>query len=604
MWVIQAGLRRGSVETYPLQNNGGVVLGRIFDRRHGEYGAPSHVAFDAAETRLLVGSAGQHLVDRYWGTYFAVLHDAAAAKYHVFRDPIGTLPCYHAKFKGLDIFFSHIEDCVRFLSISFAPNRRNLTRWLIFGGPVADDTGLDNVTSVPVGERLTLSHGHVARSRLWDPIAIAADARLEDPEKAAQALRSTVQNTIDAWASCYENVTHRLSGGLDSSIVAGCLAQAPSRPQINYLNLVIDMELDAQRMHLPGVDRRIADKLRAIAGHGDERYFARLVAERWQTALIERHRTLSMDMTRLWSVPLNVRPAMYFTAMEMDDVELELVKTRGTQAFFSGQAGDSVFLATQQPLPAIDYAYLHGLKPGLWEQVVATSKLSRESLWSVVGKAVRHGILRRPYSLPFSILSQPSLLKQELVGALTLEDLESDLSKRISHAALPPGKRDHLKGVTCSGYHDCIFSSGQYAEHIDPLNSQPVWEMMLQIPTCTLLTGGVSRGLARRAFADLLPAEIRKRVVKGTGSPFYQQLVKRNRDFLRERLLDGLLVQNDYLDRHRLEECLAAPDPSMTITPVSILGYLAAEVWLQQWAGHSKHTAAPATPALQSNATS
>ena len=581
--VMHTGLRPASAEAYRLKNSGGVVLGRIFDRNHSDYAAVPDVDFDAGETRKIVSSGGQHLVDRYWGAYFAVVRDEPAARHHVFRDPTGNMPCYHTRLKGVDVFFSHVEDCVQLLPISFSINQQYLTRWLICSTLTTRETGLENVESVPAGERLTLSHGEVARSRCWDPIAIAAASRLEQVDQAAAALRSTVQDTVNAWASCYGNITHRLSGGLDSSIVAGCLAQAPSHPQISYLNLSIDVELHQERLLLPGIDRRTADKVRAIAGYGDERHFARLVAERWQTELIERRRTLSMDLMRLWGTPLKASPALYFTKMEMNDAELEMVKTHGTQALFSGQAGDSVFLATQQPLPAIDHAYLHGLGSGFREQLVATSRLSKDSLWSVLGKAVRHGILRRPYVHPFAVMSLPTLVNEELSRNLSSEDFESDLSRLIERSKLPPGKRDHVKGVTWSAYYDFVFDSGKYADHIDPLNSQPVWELMLQIPTCTVLAGGISRGLVRRAFADLLPAEIRKRQVKGTGGPFYQHLVRRNKDFLRTRLLDGLLVQHGYIDRHRLEECLAAQDPSMAIPATSILSYLAAEAWLQQW---------------------
>jgi asparagine synthase (glutamine-hydrolysing) len=601
-FVMHTGPRRGSAEAYPLKDNQGVVLGRVFDRHQSEYSAAPRIALNADETHRIVGSAGQHLVERYWGAYVAFVRDESTARHHVFRDPIGNVPCYHTRFKGVEIFFSHVEDCARLLPVAFAVDRQYLTRWLIYCGLTTSETGLENVQSVPAGERLTFLHGHMTRSILWDPIALAGAAHLEQADEAAGALRSTVQNTVDAWASCYGNITHKLSGGLDSSILAGCLAHAPSGPRVSYLNVSIQMEMQPERLHLPGFDPRLAAKTRAIAGSGDERYFARLVADHWKIPLVEGQRTLSMDLMRLWHTPLNVSPSMYYTSMEMDDAELELARSHGTEAFFSGQAGDELLFATQQPLPAIDYAHRHGLTRGLWEQLVATSKLSKESLWAVLGKAVRHGILRRPYALPFALLKQPTLVNEELAGKLTSEDFEYDLSRRVSRSALPPGKRHHVNGVAGAGYYDFVFDSGKYADHIDPLNSQPVWEVMLQIPTYTALHGGISRGLARRAFADLLPAQIRKRQVKGTGGPFYQYLVRRNRAFLRERLLDGLLVQQGYLDRRRVQECLEAQDPSTRIYAVHILNCLAAEVWLRQWTEYQRHGAAPESTMLQ-NAT-
>lgn len=587
LFVMHTGSRRGSAEAYQLKDGNGVVLGRLFDRRHRHYTIAPSISFDAATTRDIVGSGGEHLIHRYWGTYFAIVRQPAPAGYHVFRDPIGNTPCYHTRFKGVEIFFSHLEDCVRLLPIQFSVDTRHLARWLVFGKQTVQTTCLKGVTSVPAGERLTFSQGRMTHSVLWDPIAIASTTDLEQPELAASTLRTTVQETIDAWASCYENITLRLSGGLDSSIVAGCLAQSPARAQVSYLNVCIDLDSSRDDLPIPGIDARTADKIRAITGSGDERYFARLVAQRWRTELIERRRTLELDLRRLWDVVPTVDPAMYFTVMETEDAALELIGTRGVQAFFSGQGGDSLFQATLQPLPAIDHAFLHGLGRGLWEQILATSRLSKDSVWTVLGRTIRHGLLRRPYAPPFSIMSLPTLVNAQLIEGITDRDFLGELDARISRSALPPGKKDHVKGLTWSAFYQFVFESGRQADHIDPLNSQPIWEVMLRIPTSTVLIGGVSRGLARRAFADLLPAEVRKRQVKGTGSDFYRQLVCRNKTFLRERLLDGILVREGYLDRNRLEACLAAPEPSLMLPAAIMLCYLAAEAWLQTWTRQS-----------------
>lgn len=580
-FVMCASTLQGTAQIYPLANNSGVVLGRIFER--GSSSKMARASIDADETHRIVRSDGQHLVGGYWGNYVAVVRDESQSQVHVFRDPIGNVPCYRTTLPGVDIFFSHIDDCVRLLPISFAINRQYLIRCLIFSLLSTADTGLEGVEHVPAGTRLTLTQGRTTHALMWDPIEIARRAGIDQVTDAASALRSTVQSTVDAWASCYENIALKLSGGFDSSVVAGCLAQAPARPRIQYLNAWIDIELDRNRLYLPSMDASNADKFRAIAGHGDERYFARLVAERWGAPLIERRKTLAMDLSRHWHTPLRLCPGLYYTAMRTDDAEVELAKTHGTQAFFSGLGGDSVFLATQQPFPAMDYAYVKSIRAGFWEQVAATSRLSKESLWSVLGKAIRYGILRRPYASWFAFLEQPSLVNGELARTLTEEDFASDLARRIAQSSLPPGKNSHVRGLDGSPDFDFVFEGGRYADHVDPLNSQPVWELMLQIPTWTVLTRGVSRGLARRAFADLVPEQVRKRVVKGTGGPYYQQLVRYKRDFLRPTLLDGLLVQQGYLDRRRVEECLSAEEPAMLVPAVTLLNYFATEVWLQQW---------------------
>lgn len=576
--VAHCGTRSGSTEMHHLGRRAGLVLGSLFRRVGADDDAAERVAsvIDDGESERIIASAGQRLVDSYWGSYVAILCDDVRHRLYLFRDPTNNMPCYHTKYRGIDLFFSHVSDCTELLGVRFTIDRHQLVRWLVNGRQADRETCLCEVEDLPGGERQTFCDGVRQRHCLWDPVAIAARPRFDEPHAAAKHVRRTVQQTIDAWGAKYQHIAVKLSGGLDSSIVAGCLAQARSKPQVTYLNFSIDETCDRELLHLPGIDRLTAARIRAISGSGDERQFARLVARQWGVPMIEMQRDVGMDLLRMRHLPLSTCPAMFHAVMELDDAEIELASRLGVQAFFSGQAGDSVLLATMQPLAAMDYASLHGLR-GLWSHVIDTALLSQESVWSVLAKAIRHGLLRRPYRAPAHVLEQPTLLKDDLIQTLSSGDFESHW-ERMS-VSLPPGKRNHVSGLAGSVFYDFVFGSQALAAHVDPLNAQPVWELMLSIPTHTVLTGGVSRGLARVAFAELLPREIRTRQVKGAGSAFYQQVVRKNRALLKEHLLDGALVREGYLDRRKLEEYLTADEPFVTVNAGQVLSYLAAEFW-------------------------
>jgi asparagine synthase (glutamine-hydrolysing) len=544
---------------------------------------PRRIAFGADETHKVLASGGQHVVDHYWGAYITIAFDEANRRHHVFRDPTSAVPCYHTIYRGVDLFFANMQDAVCCLPGPFAIDRDYLVRWLYLRPLANASTGLTDVKPLPAGKCLTISEGTRRWTQLWNPVAIAGQPAFEKSEEAATALRSTVQSTINAWASCYQNITHRLTGGLDSSIVAGCLAQVPTKPQVTYLNLAIEAKDAQQGLHMPGVDTAIAQKVRAIAGSGDERYYARMIAKRWQVELVERKRNPVLDLQRLTQLPLSTGPALYFSTLDMDDAKLEMIRTHGTQAFFSGQGGDSVFFAAIQPLAAIDYAHAHGLRPALWRYLIESAALSKESLWSVLRRAVSHGILRRRYISLVQRIARPSLLTDDVLSQVVEVERAVKEERYAAIAALPPGKQIMSQGVGLTPYYDYDFRAGNYAEHVNPLDAQPVWELMLRVPTYTILMNGTSRGLARHAFRDLLPDDIRKRISKGSGSPFYQHVVRNHRGLLREYLLDGELVKNGYLDRRKVDECLAADDPSTVIFAPTLLSYLSAEIWLQQW---------------------
>jgi asparagine synthase (glutamine-hydrolysing) len=577
--VAQCGARRHSIETHHLGRRAGVVLGSLFHRSDDCNSANVASVIDDDESERILASAGQRLVDSYWGSYVAILCDELRRRIYVFRDPTNNMPCYHTRHGKLDVIFSHVEDGAELLGIPFSVDRHQLVRWLINGRQAERETCLSEVEDLPGGERQTFCDGRVQRHYLWNPVAIAAKPRFDEPGAAAKQVRRTVQQSINAWAANYQHIAVKLSGGLDSSIVAGCLAQAPSKPQVTYLNFSIDETCDKELLHLPGVDKLTAARIRSISGSGDERQFARLVARQWGVPMVEMQRDVDMDLRRIQRVPLSTCPAMFHAVMELDDAEAELASRLGVQAFFSGQAGDSVLLATMQPLAAIDYASMHGLH-GLWGHVIDTALLSRESAWSVLAKAIRHGMLGQPYRTPAHVLEQPTLLG-ELISNLSSRDFESHWERMSS--SLPPGKRNHVSGLAGSVFYDFVFQSQALAAHVDPLNAQPVWELMLSIPTHIVLAGGVSRGLARMAFAELLPREIRTRQVKGAGSAFYQQVVRKNRSLLKEHLLDGTLVREGYLDRRKVEAYLTADEPFVTVNAGQVLSYLAAEHWVSRW---------------------
>ena len=81
-------------------------------------------------------------------------------------------------------------------------------------------------------------------------------------------------------------------------------------------------------------------------------------------------------------------------------------------------------------------------------------------------------------------------------------------------------------------------------------------EWCLGLPIDLLTAGGRDRALARDAFVDRLPTEIRNRSSKGDLTAFLGRQIVADLPFLRDHLLDGRLVQQGVIDRTRLEAAL------------------------------------------------
>jgi asparagine synthase (glutamine-hydrolysing) len=148
----------------------------------------------------------------------------------------------------------------------------------------------------------------------------------------------------------------------------------------------------------------------------------------------------------------------------------------------------------------------------------------------------------------------------------------------------------HVLMTDCTQDLQDPFGAYDYPERVHPLNSQPLIEVCLRIPTYTLTQGGRSRAAARYAFRGDLPPEVASRTSKGFIDYQNAELLLRNLGTVREFLLDGLLVAERLLDRRKLERLLT-PDQTM-LSPEAgeaLCEHLSYEAWLRNWADVTCH---------------
>lgn len=575
----------GPEDIHSLADTQGIIIGTLFRRAQHDSVSPHVNSLDSSEIQKILNSGGRHIIERYWGSYVAFVHDSRSRSWSILRDPTASLACYHAKWRNIQLFFSDIEDFKRCVPMSLSVNLRHIASNLFHGEQLSRDTCLAEVEDVPGGEWTTICAGHERRAVIWRPEDFCIETPIEDEHLAAIELRSTVLNTVHTLASRYPAVMLRLSGGLDSSIVAACLSKMENPPPVTCLNFYItsDNIESAQMPHLSGLRAQDAAKVRRSIGGADERDFARSVANNCGFPLLERERTLnSFKIERLWNAPLGPRPSNYVLMLDADQVEMEVAIQSETSVCFTGEAGDTVFYNTRQPLGAMDYAYLHPLGSQLFHHIAAAATLSGESIAGVSAKVLRHGFLRVQLPSLMDPLKQPHLMSDQVVRSVLTDHLDHTWSVRSPN--LCPGKRNHVLGVALSvPSYQHVFHAERIATAVHPLAAQPVVETCLRIPTYVLLADGVSRGLARRAFEDLLPSQIVRRTVKGYAVPFWQRVVRHNNQFIRDCLLDGILVREGLLDRTKLERYLTEDQPFLTVQAGQILVYLEYEAWMSQW---------------------
>ena len=556
------GEREGINTAYTLPDGRGVVLGKLFRRSELGSPAPTEVPLmgrdGGRDGRQHGGAAvrdnGCALVHDFWGRYVAFLR-APSGQTRLLRDPSGTLPCFVTQHEGVSIVFSWLEDALELLPHGAGPrvDDQALAAYLLLGELGGQDTALDGISQVLPGQCIDLTTGE--STQLWNAVDIARTPATFDTEAAARKLRNVVRACTHAWASCYDTLLLRLSGGVDSSILLSCLTETDVRNDVLCVNY-----------HSPGSD-------------SDERFYARLSATRAGRDLIERERDAGFEIAQTLSIPRMPGPVHYIGWMNARS-DARLAAAHTAAALFTGAGGDQLFFEFGAWWPIADYLRQRGIDAGFANAALDAARLGKVSVWRAIALAfvdrTRPALLKRDQTQPSVLLSE-DLLRRDLPR-------ERYVHPALRHpTGLPIGKHMQTRALMHPlGYYD-PFEQEAAPELVHPLLSQPLVELCLQLPIYQLIEGGTGRALARRAFASDLPAQIGRRRSKGGMEEHAVAVLRNNIDFARGLLLEGELARRQLIDRRKVEEVLSGRPTSLVSHPSQIHALIAVEAWLSRW---------------------
>jgi len=551
-----------SCETRVMAGGAGVLFGRAFALGQELDPHPYCEPLSDAESNRICSSGGTYLIEHFWGRYVAVFRDLARQRVSILRDPTGGLPCFLAEHEGVHLAFSDIESCLSLGLMRFSINWHYVASFVPYSALQIAETGLNEVTEVQPGERVSFSAESRESELLWKPSEIASTRRIEEPVVAVAALREMVRQCVGAWASLHRSIVHNLSGGLDSSIVLSCLKSAPGLPRTTCLHYY------------------------APASDEDEREYARLVARHMDAELVE----CALDpkaarLERMLSIRPSPRPWFYTYDLIHSPIEARVMNECGATGLFSGAGGDGLFIQARAELAVADYLRHHGFRPGVFRVALDAARINRASVWPTLKLGIlRH--LRRPATAStFAHFGEArSLIPPDVYERARNDDGLFHPWIRAAEHGIAPGL---LWQILCMSVPSSFYESFGGATEIERtpvLVSQPVMELCLRIPSYIWISGGRDRAIARRAFSDALPSVVVRRTQKGLIDRYNRQMLDENAAFVREMLLDGMLVKAGLLDRARLEAYIRADAsaPGFEYNEV-VRQHLCTEVWLRRW---------------------
>jgi asparagine synthase (glutamine-hydrolysing) len=551
----------------PLDLARGAVIGSLYEKHRDAFDEePSRSArLDETTQHAIVASGGKLLIEKYWGNYVALIRDGAFLRFIV--PPSGSLPCFVQLLEGVVVAFSDPLDAQRVLGRRYR-RTHEYTRSRVLGEMVSTKGPLDGVHRMLRGESLTISRAaadRLERSMIWHPAAFQAEnERIDDVHIARRAVRSSVHSATRTLAREHKSILLRLSGGLDSTIIAACLKNVDSDVHSHtYVQ---------------------------TATNADTRPWSREVAQFCGFPLHESvidPAELRIDALFGLAPSPDATPLLEY--LFRHDLELALCMKHGASAIFTGDGGDSGFCRDSIALSCLDYLTHYGLSLGALEIARNVAMATQQTMWTVLMRAARYYFRgQRLKDQSKSGEAAQRLVHRDLRLSHHDEDLHPwlyfdgnirwDTFYRVGALIVPP-----------QPYSLSINTGTRNLEIAQPLYAQPVLELLLRIPIYTHFHQGRTRGLARLAFAGDAPKANLERTWKDRAPGFLHTLIHRHRARLREIFLDGILVRDRLLDRDAVELALSTNPGSSQFLPTEIVRHLETEIWARAWDSLPSH---------------
>lgn len=559
--------RRGVLAHYILErhehapldfgDSKGAIFGPLFRRTEDRAGRVQ--CLDRDVIAELVDGGGGALITGYWGAWTAIINDCGYDLLHVVRDPCGAGPIYDGGTDQVRITCTHPGDYVRMLD-GCEPDFDVLAASIVCPSLVTPRTAIVGLREIFPGERVTFPRegGVTRRELLWRPTTQSPQVSLDGFEAAAGELRRTLTHCAASWSDQAPIIVHRLSGGLDSSVVLAAL-------------------LDGNATEIVAVNEFSAE-----APEGDERAIARKAALKFGVRLVEIEMSPTrVDWGRLSSVDLTARPLRQIFSVADTTVGDAIATIHGGAVVTSGQGGDQVFHRSHLPYMAAD-AWRDGLD---WQTVlrvaIDTARLGRRHVWSVLGTVVKHGLFRRP--LPADGAAARVMLFDGGRGADAARRLDVDHPWAREIQSAPPARALRMGLIAdLQNYRqrDAIALRFNKAQIV---SSQPVIEFCLRTPPYVMTKGGKDRALLRTAFERDLPGEVLNRTSKGATTRYHAAVAHKHFSMMRDLLVGGEAEKLGLLNGRALREVFAVGEITSAPQSAALLSCLLVELWLRQF---------------------
>lgn len=531
----------------PLGNEDGrvqvVFNGEIYNYRElrETLRAAGHQFGTDSDTEVLVHAYeeyGDAFVTHLRGMFALAIWDARNGRCVLARDRLGQKPLFYRQDGDRLVFASELKSL---LQIPDAPRQLNpqaLDAYLLYQYVPSPLCILQGYHKLPPGCTLTFDGTSIDLQPYWIPPYADVPARdaIDDAAEWSVILRETLTEAVRLRLRSDVPLGAFLSGGMDSTIIAGLMQQLSDRPVQTF---------------------SIGFPIAAF----DEREYAREAAKHLGT---EHHEFVVTpdaieQLPRLiwhYDEPFadsSAIPTMYLSQVTRQQVTVALSGDGGDELFAGYDRYRAIALADRvDRLPRL---LRNAVTANVWQKLLGDAQLRsrrRRLKRFLNGAALPRRLRYRQWMSVFDDAQRQALYTPEFKSALGSADAGAFLDAAL--AACP--QRDAITQVTCADV--LTYLPGDILTKVDiasmavglecrsPFLDHHVVELAARLPMDLKLRGRQGKWILQETFADLLPASIRTRRKMGFGVPLDAWFRGELKSLLMDILLAPQTLQRGY----------------------------------------------------------
>lgn len=451
---------------------------------------------------------GADCLGHFNGMWAFAIWDTQRAELFAARDRAGEKPLYYVvRLDGTLLFASEVA-ALQTLGLRFGVNPQAAFDFLTQGtyGHLGTSTFFDGLCQLPAAHMLRASPGvQPTISQYWQLPAIAERDRLPYTPELRNRFRDLFVDAVRLRLRADVPVGATLSGGLDSSAVAGA---------INLLAECKDIHLFTRQY--PGTDH-------------DETRFVEAVVARLHHPILHTVAEAGDELGEqiLHVVDRQEEPFGDTSIVAHYDL-MRAARSCGIPVLLSGQGGDELLLG----YPSMVHAYLGHLLAG----GSLARALSEISMWSAgQNQSIARTMLRiAPHTLPLMLRDDVRTLRVRQLARRVTPNLRRRVSFRRFHRDASRRSLDSYVAQVFTRFalphlthYDDRNAMTFAVEGRMPFLDHRLVELASSVEYAALLSGGYTKRLLRESCADFLPELVRRRRDK---IAFYTPLARWLRD--------------------------------------------------------------------------